>query len=221
MVKTHDDGNTIVSNTNHNNNNDISATRKKSQHIGLIIVSITVVIVMIVGSGLISSRNSMNTARNQVKADWSQVENVMQRRNDLIPNLVASVKGQMKHESDVFKAIAESRKMYDNADTPNDKLSADEELRSNTNVLLNAVQENYPDLASSQSVQTLMTQLEGNENRISTERRRYIASVQDYNNLVTSFPNSMFAGMFGFSRMEEYHADPSVSKVPQVDFSDE
>lgn len=123
----------------------------------------------------------MNASKQVVDSDWAQVENVMQRRADLIPNLVASVKGEMRNEQEIFKSIAASRKAFETSDTQAGKLAADDELNAQTTVLLNAVKENYPDLASSEQVKTLMTQLEGSENRISVERGRYIDDVADYN----------------------------------------
>lgn len=185
---------------------------KKWIPLGVIIGAVLIIVGVLAGG-----YNGLNSKKNDVEASWSQVENVMQRRYDLIPNLVSSVKGQMKHETDVFTAIADARKQYSSATKDTDKLAADEELGKQTQILVNAVTENYPDLASSESVKTLMTQLEGSENRISTERRRYIDTVNDYNKQVTSFPNNMTAGMFGFSKMEVYHADTAAQTAPKVD----
>ncbi len=162
--------------------------------------------------------NSMNASKQTVDSDWAQVENVMQRRADLIPNLVASVKGEMNNEQEIFKSIAESRKTFEASDTQAEKLAADDELNAQTTVLLNAVKENYPELASSEQVNTLMTQLEGSENRISVERKRYIDDVADYNRKVTSFPMNLIAKTFGFEGIAQYKAAPSAANVPVVDF---
>lgn len=202
-------------NTQDNNNTSDGSGSHTSLKITLIAV---IVVVVLAATSLIGLRNGMNSKKNEVDAQWSQVENVMQRRADLIPNLVASVQGQMDHESKVFKDIADARRQYAAASTPNDKLKANDELNSKTNVLVNAVQENYPQLASSESVKTLMTQLEGSENRISVERERYIRLVNEYNNKVTSFPASMVAGMFGFSKMDLYRAQPGSENAPKVTF---
>ncbi|KFF30446.1 LemA family protein [Bifidobacterium bombi] len=202
-------------NTQDNNNTSDGSGSHTSLKITLIAV---IVVVVLAATSLIGLRNGMNGKKNEVDAQWSQVENVMQRRADLIPNLVASVQGQMDHESKVFKDIADARRQYAAASTPNDKLKANDELNSKTNVLVNAVQENYPQLASSESVKTLMTQLEGSENRISVERERYIRLVNEYNNKVTSFPASMVAGLFGFSKMDLYRAQPGSENAPKVTF---
>ena len=171
---------------------------------------------MAVGGGMY---NSMNASKQAVDSDWAQVENVMQRRADLIPNLVASVKGEMRNEREIFKSIAESRKQFETSDTQAGKLAADDKLNAQTTVLLNAVRENYPELASSEQVKTLMTQLEGSENRISVERGRYIDDVADYNRKVTSFPMNLFAHAFGFDGIAQYRADASAANVPAVDFN--
>lgn len=163
--------------------------------------------------------NSLNASRQTVDADWAQVENVMQRRADLIPNLVASVKGEMQNEQEIFKSIAESRKQFETSDTQAGKLVADDELNEQTTVLLNAVKESYPELASSEQVKTLMTQLEGSENRISVERKRYIDDVAGYNRKVTSFPMNLIAKPFGFDSVAQYKAAPSAANVPVVDFN--
>lgn len=171
---------------------------------------------MAIGGGMY---NSLNASRQTVDADWAQVENVMQRRADLIPNLVASVKGEIQNEQEIFKSIAESRKQFETSDTQAGKLVADDELNEQTTVLLNAVKESYPELASSEQVKTLMTQLEGSENRISVERKRYIDDVAGYNRKVTSFPMNLIAKPFGFDSVAQYKAAPSAANVPVVDFN--
>lgn len=171
---------------------------------------------MAIGGGMY---NSLNASRQTVDADWAQVENVMQRRADLIPNLVASVKGEMRNEQEIFKSIAESRKAFETSDTQAEKLAADDELNAQTTVLLNADKESYPELASSEQVKTLMTQLEGSENRISVERKRYIDDVALYNRKVASFPMNLIAKPFGFDSVAQYKAAPSAANVPVVDFN--
>lgn len=187
---------------------------KKSTPVIGVIVAIAVIIVAMFGS----TYNGLNNSKNNVDAAWAQVENVMQRRADLIPNLVSSVKGQMAHEQKIVDSVTDARAAFNKAATPNEKLKADDNLQEQTNVLVNAIQENYPDLSSSESVQTLMTQLEGSENRISVERRRYIEAVTDYNKKVTSFPTNMTAGMMGFQKIDQYKATtPGADKAPTVD----
>ena len=178
------------------------------------VVTVIFLVIAIVGGAY----NSMNASKQAIDGDWAQVENVMQRRADLIPNLVASVKGEMQNEQEIFKSIAESREQFETSGTQAEKLAADDKLNAQTTVLLNAVKENYPELASSEQVKTLMTQLEGSENRISVERKRYIDDVADYNRKVTSFPMNLIAQSFGFESIAQYKAAPSATNVPVVDF---
>ena len=185
----------------------------------LAVAGIVGVIVLILVAVYGSTWNSMNSKRSDVEAQWAQVENVMQRRADLIPNLVSTVKGQMKHEQKIIDAVTDARSAYAKATTPNEKLAADDAIKENTQVLVNAVTENYPELASSQSVQTLMTQLEGSENRISVERRRYIEDVNEYNKKVMSFPSSLVAGQMGFHKIDQYEATAkNADQAPTVSF---
>ena len=198
-----------------------STNREKTPKLKPWVVAVFAIVVIIllgiaIGGGMY---NSMNASKQVVDGDWAQVENVMQRRADLIPNLVASVKGEMRNEQEIFKSIAESREQFETSDSQAGKLAADDELNAQTTVLLNAVKENYPDLASSEQVKTLMTQLEGSENRISVERKRYIDNVADYNRKVTSFPMNLFAHAFGFDGIAQYKADAASANVPVVDFN--
>lgn len=198
-----------------------STNREKAPKLKLWMVAVFPIVVILllgiaVGGGMY---NSMNASRQVVDGDWAQVENVMQRRADLIPNLVASVKGEMRNEQEIFKSIAESRRAFETSDTQAGKLAADDELNAQTAVLLNAVREDYPELASSEQVKTLMTQLEGSENRISVERGRYIDDVAAYNRKVTSFPMNLLAHAFGFDGIAQYRADAPAANVPVVDFS--
>lgn len=158
--------------------NQIRTPKLKPWMVAVFAIVVILLLGIAIGGGMY---NSMNASKQVVDSDWAQVENVMQRRADLIPNLVASVKGEMRNEQEIFKSIAASRKAFETSDTQAGKLAADDELNAQPTVLLNAVKENYPDLASSEQVKTLMTQLEGSENRISVERGRYIDDVADYN----------------------------------------
>lgn len=196
--------------------NKVKTPKLKPWMVAVFAIVVILLLGMAVGGGMY---NSMNASKQAVDSDWAQVENVMQRRADLIPNLVASVKGEMRNEREIFKSIAESRKQFETSDTQAGKLAADDELNAQTTVLLNAVRENYPELASSEQVKTLMTQLEGSENRISVERGRYIDDVADYNRKVTSFPMNLFAHAFGFDGIAQYRADSGAANVPAVDFN--
>ncbi|MGR3742305.1 LemA family protein [Companilactobacillus sp. DQM5] len=167
----------------------------------------------------ISTYNGLAKRNQEVDAQWSQVENVMQRRYDLIPNLVNSVKGSMKQEKDVFGDIAKARQNYNKADTTKEKANANAKLDQSVGTLINVIREDYPQLKSSENVSTLMTQLEGSENRIATERKRYNDKVADYNKSIITFPKNMFAGMFGFHQKSYFKADESAKEAPKVDFN--
>ncbi|MCI1986257.1 MAG: LemA family protein [Lactobacillus sp.] len=180
---------------------------------GIVIAAIAVII----GIYGISTYNSLAKKNQEVTAQWSQVENVMQRRADLIPNLVSAVKGSMNHETKVFDDIATARRNYSAASTTKEKAAADDQVNQSVGTLLNVIKESYPKLNSQQNVQTLMTQLEGSENRISTERRRYIDDVKTYNQDVVTFPKNIFANMMGLGQKATFKASPEAAKVPKVD----
>ena len=158
-----------------------------------------------------------------IKTQWAQVENQMQRRNDLIPNLVESVKGVAQQERDVFGQIAEARAKLSGANTaapgvPTDqKIQASNEMSSALSRLL-VVVENYPQLRSNESFNRLMDELSGTENRIATERMRYNERVQEYNTSRRRFPANVTAGIFGFKEYPLFNAPPEAEKVPKVDF---
>ncbi|MCX6004656.1 MAG: LemA family protein [Chloroflexi bacterium] len=161
--------------------------------------------------------NSLVTKTQAIDAQWSQVETQYQRRFDLIPNLVNSVKGMMTQEQKVFQAIADARTRYGAAQTVNDKAVAAGEVETSLGRLI-AVMENYPDLKSSQTVINLMDELAGTENRISVERGRYNEKVRDYNTMIKTFPTNMLAGMFGFAERQYFESAPGTEKAPEVKF---
>jgi LemA protein len=152
-----------------------------------------------------------------VKAQWSQVENQLQRRNDLIPNLVETTKGFAQQERDVFQAIADSRAKLAGAQTPEQKIQAANEQTSALNRLL-VVVENYPQLRSSETFARLMDELAGTENRISVERMRYNERVQEYNTARRQFPSNITAGIFGFKEYPLFEAPEAAKIAPKVDF---
>lgn len=174
------------------------------------------IVAVIIGIYSISTYNSLQRENQALEAQWSQVENVMQRRADLVPNLVNAVKGSMKHEEKIFTAIAQARENYNNATSTTKKAQADAQINTSVGTLLSAINEDYPDLKSNSNVQTLMTQLEGSENRISVERKRYIEDVRDYNQAVVTFPKNLFANMMGLGQKATFKADPGAEKVPTV-----
>lgn len=162
-----------------------------------------------------SAYNGLVAMRETATAQWQQVETQYQRRYDLIPNLVASVKGAMKQEQTVFDALAAARANYAGATTVNDKAAAASQIETALGRLL-AVVENYPTLKSSDAVQNLMTQLEGTENRVSVERQRYNDDVRAYETAVKTFPRSAVASMFGFGDMNYFQAQTGAENAPQV-----
>ena len=180
------------------------------------------VVVALVGAAVASSGCSYNRFVSQeeaIKTQWSQVENQLQRRNDLIPNLVESTKGFAQQERDVFQAIADSRSKLAGATTPDQKMAAANEQSSALARLL-VVVENYPVLKSNETFARLMDELAGTENRIAVERMRYNETVQAYNTSRRQFPGNITAGIFGFKGDYQLFQAPASAKVnPTVDFS--
>ena len=163
------------------------------------------------------SYNSLNSAKIEVEAQYGQVENQIQRRADLIPNLVSTVKGYMQYEEKVLMEVTEARTKVLNAGTPEDKNSADGELTAALGNLI-AVSENYPELKSDAHFTELMREIAGSENRIAVARRDYNSSIRDYNLAVQNFPGNIFAKFFGFQPMNQFAAEESAHAVPQVSF---
>jgi LemA protein len=161
--------------------------------------------------------NEMVSSEQQVDAGWAQVENVLQRRADLIPNLVATVKGIAGQEQAVFTAVAEARGRLLGAQGPAEAAEADAALSSALGRLL-AISERYPELRSSENFLSLQDELAGTENRIAVERRRYNELVRDYNVAIRRFPRRIFANLFGFEPREFFQAAPGAQEVPTVDF---
>src|SRR6202042_457391 len=163
----------------------------------LAIVAILVIFALIVGGGYVSSRNQMVTMNEAVKSNWAQVDVVLQRRADLIPNLVNTVKGFAAHEETVFGDIAKARSALLGAQTPGDKIAANGQLDGALGRLLLIV-ENYPQLKSNENFLRLQDELAGTENRISVERKRYDDDLQAYNTYIAQFPGYIFARWAGF-----------------------
>lgn len=162
-----------------------------------------------------STYNSFVRMNEGVNTQWAQVEAQYQRRFDLIPNLVASVQGIMKQEKEIFTAIANARQGYAGARTTDEKAAAAGQMESALGRLL-VITENYPQLKSSENVQSLMAQLEGTENRVSVERMRYNDMVKEFNVKVKSFPGNLFAKMFGFEEKKLFEAEKSAASAPKV-----
>src|SRR5438270_5724328 len=185
---------------------------------GLIVVVVILIVVLMFGGMYVSAKNEMVSKNEAVKSTWSQVDVVLQRRADLIPNLVETVKGIAGQEQAVFGEIARARSTLLSANTPQDKIAANRQLDSALGRLL-AVAENYPQLRSSENFLRLQDELAGTENRIAVERKRYNDTLQDYNTFVQTFPHSIWAIMAGFHRNDAYFAASEGSRqVPKVDF---
>jgi LemA protein len=185
----------------------------------LIIVVILLVVALLIGSSFVSIRNQMVTKRETVNAAWSAVDIALQRRADLIPNLVETVKGYAAQETTIFTEIAKARSALIGARTPAEKIAANGALDSALSRLL-VITENYPQLKSNENFLRLQDELAGTENRIAQERRSYNEAVQDYNTYIQLFPNSIVAGMSGFTRNDAYFkADEGSRTAPKVNFN--
>ena len=184
----------------------------------LIIIIILVLLGFWAGGTFISHRNEMVRKKEAVNAAWSQVDVVLQRRADLIPNLVETVKGYASQEQKVFGDIAAARAALIGAKTPQDKIAANGQLDSALGRLL-VVVENYPQLKSNENFMRLQDELAGTENRIAIERRRYNETLQDYNTYIGLFPNNIVAGMSGFTRNDAYFkTEEGAREAPKVNF---
>jgi len=185
---------------------------------GLIVVIILALIALVVFGQYVSVRNTLVTKNEAVKAAWSQVDIVLQRRADLIPNLVETVKGYAKQEQTVFGDIAKARSALLSAGTPQEKIAANNQLDGAIGRLLLIV-ENYPQLKSNENFLRLQDELAGTENRIAVERKRYNDALQDYNTYIQKFPNNIFAGWAGFKPNDAYFKAAEGSReAPKVNF---
>jgi LemA protein len=189
----------------------------------IVVVLVVVVLVALVGmigfGQYVGVRNALVQKNEAVKAAWSQVDIVLQRRADLIPNLVETVKGYAQHEQTVYDDIAKARSALLSAGTPQQKIAANGQLDGALGRLL-VVVENYPNLKANENFLRLQDELAGTENRIAVERKRYNDTLQDYDTYIQQFPNNIFAGWAGFKPNEAYFAASEAAKeVPKVNFS--
>ena len=193
---------------------------------GLTVIVIIAAIVLALFFWVKNSYNGLVKSDEQVKAAWSQVENVYQRRADLIPNLVATVKGYAAHESSTLESVVEARSKATQVTVDPDRLDAGEIARFQeaqgelTQALgrLVMLRESYPDLKANQNFMELQAQLEGTENRISTERMKFNETARSYNTMVRSFPKNIIASMFGFETKGYFEAAEGAESAPQVTF---
>jgi LemA protein len=187
----------------------------KALWIGLAVI---LVAVLAFGSSFVSRRNEMATQREAIRGAWAQVDIVLQRRSDLVPNLVETVKGFAAQERAVFDSIAQARAAMAGAKTPAERIAANDQLSSALSRLL-VVVERYPELKSNENFLRLQDELAGTENRIAQERRKYNEVVQAYNTNIQLFPNNLVAAISGFQREDAYfRAADSSRQAPQVKF---
>jgi LemA protein len=184
----------------------------------LIVLGVLVLGAFIFGSKFIGIRNDLAVKKEAIAGAWSQVDADLQRRADLIPNLVETVKGYAKEETTVIQSISDARAGLLNAKSPQEKIDANQKLDGALGRLL-VVVENYPNLKANQNFQSLQFQLEGTENRILQARRRYNEAVQSYNTTIQLFPNNIVAGMSGYTREDAYFKTDAGSRAaPKVTF---
>jgi LemA protein len=190
----------------------------KTIKILLIVAAVIFVIVVVPVLYTISARNSLVTMDEAVKASWAQVENQLQRRYDLIPNLVETVKGYAAHEEGVFVKVTEARSKVAGAATIGNKIEANNELSSALSRLL-VVVEQYPQLKANENFIRLQDELAGTENRIAVERRRYNETVNVFNVKIRSFPANLIAGMFNFEKAAYFDVPAEKQEAPKVNFT--
>ena len=192
-----------------------------------IILIVVVLIAIIFGSGLVRKYNNLQLADEGVTAQWAQVENVYQRRSDLIPNLVNTVKGYADFEQETLTAVIEARSKATSTNINADNLNAQtlQAFQQNQDALSSAlsrlmvVVERYPDLKANQNFLELQAQLEGTENRIATERRRYNETARAFNGTIRTFPNNFIANMSGLDPHPYFEAEQGAEKAPEVNFN--
>lgn len=186
----------------------------KKTIIWLVVIGLVVLVI----GWLWSSYNRLVVMSEEVDGQWAQVETQYQRRFDLIPNLVESVKGAMGQEERVFGDLAEARTNYAGAQTVGEKAQAASQLESAFSRLL-VIMENYPDLKSIDTVQTLMAQVEGTENRVSVERNRFNESVKNYNMVIKRLPTNLIANLFGYGEKNYFESVEEAAEAPKVEFN--
>ncbi len=183
----------------------------------LIVLGVLLVGALLIGGQAVGIRNDLVTQRESVTTQWSQVDVALQRRSDLIPNLVETVKGFAAQEKEVFTNIANARAQLAGARNPQERIAANQQLDSALSRLL-VVTENYPQLRSNENFLRLQDELAGTENRIAVERRKYNDLVRGYNTSIELFPNNLAAGFFGFQRMSLFEIAPDARNAPKVKF---
>jgi LemA protein len=184
---------------------------------GLLVIALVALLLVMVGGCLVGNYNRLVTGKETVSQRWAQVNNQLQRRNDLIGSLVETVKGTALQEQQVFGQIAEARARMAGARTQSEGIEAGRAMDSALGRLL-VVIENYPQLRSNEAFMQLMDEIAGTENRLATERMRYNDEVRSYNLMVKRFPGSLYAGAFGFAQSPYYEVPEEARRAPKVDF---
>ncbi len=188
------------------------------KHKGLIIAGIIVLVLIIVACSVIGSYNSLVEAEESVKISYADIQTQLQRRADLIPNFVATVKSYSDYEQETLTAVTNARAAVKSAASPEEAAKAGEQLDSAISVWVNAITEAYPDLKASQNYIALQDELAGTENRIAQARIKYNETATAFNVSIRKFPTSILAGMFGFEKAELFEAAPGSENAPQVNF---
>lgn len=186
----------------------------KKSNLGVIVI---IAIIAIIGIMLVSGYNKLITKQENVESKYADLDVMLQRRADLIPNLVSTVKGYAAHENEIIDKVTEARTKLMNANGVDEKSEANNELTSSLNALM-VVVENYPDLKASQNFIQLSDELAGTENRIAVARKDYNDAVKDLNTSIKRFPNNVLSGMFGFEQAQYFQASEGSTEVPNVSF---
>ena len=181
------------------------------------ILGVILGVLLLIGGGCISTYNGLKTAYIEVGAQYGQVENQIQRRADLIPNLVNTVKGYMQYEEKVLKEVTDARTRVMGAGSPEELAAANEQLSGALGRLI-AVAENYPNLKADTHFTELMREIAGTENRIAVARRDYNEAIKRYNVKIETFPGNLFVGMLGYMPMKQFAAEEAAHAVPKVEF---
>ncbi len=190
----------------------------KKQHKLLIILGVVAIVIISIIASFIGTYNDFVGKKEEVESSFSTIETQLQRRADLIPNLVSTVKGYTNYEQETLTAVTEARNAFNNADNTNEQIDAANQLDSALDIWVNAVTEAYPELKANEQYNALMDELSGTENRIAVARKDYNDTAKEYNSKIKKFPSNIIAGMFGFESYNYFEAQAGAENAPQVNF---